>query len=74
MTPAVALLEEHGIAFGVHEYDRGGELRDFGREAAEALGLSRDQVFKTLLVDTDGGAAPPDPVVVVAFLPVAWCR
>ena len=59
------LLEEQGIAFGVHEYDRGDELRDFGREAAEALGLALDEVFKTLLVDTEGGDAPRDPVVVV---------
>lgn len=65
MTPAIVLLEERGCSFGVHEYDRGDELRDFGREAAEALGLAFDQVFKTLLVDTDGGAAPRDPVVVV---------
>lgn len=65
MTPAVVLLEKQGIAFGVHEYDRGDDLRDFGREAAEALGLDFDQVFKTLLVDTDGGDAARDPVVVV---------
>lgn len=65
MTPAVVLLEERGIAFEVHEYERGDELRDFGREAADALGLDSDQVFKTLLVDTDGGDARRDPVVVV---------
>lgn len=59
------LLEQSGIDFGVHEYDRGEELRDFGREAAEALGVAFEQVFKTLLVDTDGGDAPRDPVVVV---------
>ncbi|MEP1122436.1 MAG: Cys-tRNA(Pro) deacylase [Ilumatobacter sp.] len=65
MTPAVVLLEDKGVTFGVHEYDRGDGLRDFGREAAEALGLEHDQVFKTLLVDTEGGDAPRDPVVVV---------
>ena len=62
MTPAIALLEANGIAFDVHEYDRGDEQRDFGREAAEALGLPFDQVFKTLLVTVDGER---DPVVVV---------
>lgn len=65
VTPAVVLLEEMGIAFGVHEYDRGDDLRDFGREAAEALGLAFDQVFKTLLVDIEGGDTARDPVVVV---------
>jgi Cys-tRNA(Pro)/Cys-tRNA(Cys) deacylase len=62
VTPAIALLERENITFAVHEYDRGDELRDFGREAAEALGLAFDQVFKTLLVDVDGER---DPVVVV---------
>lgn len=55
MTPAILLLEREGVAHGVHEYERGEELRDFGREAAEALGLPFDQVFKTLLVDVAGG-------------------
>ncbi len=65
VTPAVVMLEKHGIEFGLHEYDRGEDLRDFGLEAAEALGLDQDQVFKTLLVDAEGGDAPRDPVVVV---------
>ena len=65
MTPAIRLLEAEGVPFEVHEYERGEELRDFGREAAEALGLPFDQVFKTLLVDVEGGDAPRDPVVVV---------
>ncbi len=65
MTPAIALLEREQVAHGIHTYERGEELHDFGREAAEALGLPFDQVFKTLLVSTEGGAAPRDPVVVV---------
>lgn len=65
MTPAVVLLEDHGVEFGIHEYERTDELRDFGREAAESLGLAFEQVFKTLLVDVEGGDAPRDPVVVV---------
>ena len=63
MTPAVRLLEVEGVVFGVHEYERGEERRDFGREAADALGLDPDQVFKTLLVDVEGvdHAAPSGP-------------
>lgn len=68
MTPAIALLEQEGVAFVALEYDRGDELRDFGREAAESLGLPYDQVFKTLLVEID---ADRDPVV--AVVPVS-CR
>ncbi|MGA9277959.1 Cys-tRNA(Pro) deacylase [Ilumatobacter sp.] len=62
MTPAIVLLEREGVSFSAHEYDRGDELRDFGREAAEALGLPEDQVFKTLLISVDDER---DPVVVV---------
>lgn len=65
MTPAIALLESAGVPFDVHEYDRGDERRDFGREAAESLGLDHDQVFKTLLVDVGGDGGARDPVVVV---------
>jgi Cys-tRNA(Pro)/Cys-tRNA(Cys) deacylase len=64
MTPAVRTLEAAGVAFSIHEYDRGDELKDFGREAAEALGLPYDQVFKTLVVEGDHGLA-------VAVLPVS---
>ena len=66
MTPAISLLEREGVAFEVYEYERGDELRDFGREAATALGLPGDQVFKTLVVSVDGDRDP-----VVAVVPVA---
>ncbi len=64
MTPAVVELETAGIAFSIHEYDRGDDLHDFGREAADALGLDHDQVFKTLVVIADDELA-------VAIVPVS---
>src|SRR6187402_1936534 len=64
MTPAVRTLEAAGIEFSIHEYDRGDDLKDFGREAAEALGLPYDQVFKTLVVEGEHG-------LVVAVIPVS---
>ena len=64
MTPAVLALEAAGIAFTVHEYERGDELRDFGREAAQALDLDPDQVFKTLVVIADDE-------LIVAVVPVS---
>lgn len=64
MTPAVVTLEAAGIDFTIHEYERGDDLRDFGREAAEALGLDHDQVFKTLVVVADDE-------LVVAVVPVS---
>ena len=66
MTPAIRLLEASGVAFSIHEYERGEELKDFGREAAESLGLPFDQVFKTLVVDLDDGRG-----LAVAVLPVS---
>lgn len=64
MTPAVRELEAAGIAFTLHEYERGESLHDFGVEAAEKLDLDPDQVFKTLLVTADGDQA-------VAIVPVS---
>ena len=64
MTPAVLALDAAGIGYTIHEYERGDDLHDFGREAAEALGLSDDQVFKTLVVVVD-------EELVVAVVPVS---
>jgi Cys-tRNA(Pro)/Cys-tRNA(Cys) deacylase len=64
MTPAIRALEAAGVRFRVLEYERGVSSRDFGREAAEALGLDHDQVFKTLVVTADGTEA-------VAIVPVS---
>jgi Cys-tRNA(Pro)/Cys-tRNA(Cys) deacylase len=57
-------LDAAGISYTIHEYERGEDLRDFGREAAEQLGLDHDQVFKTLVVVADGE-------LVVAVVPVS---
>ena len=64
MTPAVVALEAAGIAHTILEYDRGDDLHDFGREAADSLGLDHDQVFKTLVVVADDE-------LVVAIVPVS---
>ena len=64
MTPAIRVLESAGLWFRVHPYERSDELRDFGREAADALGVEHDRVFKTLIVQGDGSPA-------VAIVPVS---
>jgi Cys-tRNA(Pro)/Cys-tRNA(Cys) deacylase len=64
VTPAVVALEAAGIAHTILEYDRGDDLHDFGREAADSLGLDHDQVFKTLVVVADDE-------LVVAIVPVS---
>ncbi|MEM9042348.1 MAG: Cys-tRNA(Pro) deacylase [Actinomycetota bacterium] len=75
MTPATRRLRELGIVFGEHAYERSDDLRDFGREAADALGLDLDEVFKTLLIDVSGGVAVSGPrhdsETVVVVVPVS---
>lgn len=53
MTPAIRLLKKQQIAHSVHEYEHDPNNSNFGLEACEKLGLSADEVFKTLLT-TDG--------------------
>lgn len=66
MTPAVRVLEAAGVWFALHPYERDDSRADFGLEAAEALGVEPERVFKTILVDIDGREA-------VAIVPVT-CR
>lgn len=53
-TPATVALLAAGIPFTEHPYTHDPGNRDFGMEAATALGLDPDQVFKTLLAEVDG--------------------
>ncbi|MFL6105512.1 MAG: Cys-tRNA(Pro) deacylase [Marmoricola sp.] len=53
-TPATMTLDRAGIAFTVHAYEHDPAAASYGLEAAEALGLHPEVVFKTLLVDADG--------------------
>ena len=53
-TPAITAAERAGVTFSLHEYDHDPRAPSYGEEAAEALGLDPDRVFKTLVVDVDG--------------------
>jgi Cys-tRNA(Pro)/Cys-tRNA(Cys) deacylase len=53
-TPALVLLQREGVAHRVHRYDHDPRAASYGLEAAEALGVDADRVFKTLLADVDG--------------------
>ncbi len=63
-TPALVALQQTGTPFAVHEYAHDPDETAFGQEAAEALRLDPDRVFKTLVADVDGQ-------LVVACLPVS---
>lgn len=47
-------LTAAGIAHTLHPYDHVPGSPSYGDEAAEALGLDRDEVFKTLVARVDG--------------------
>src|SRR5512139_1778864 len=71
-TPATAALTRAGIAFTVHTYDHDPTAASFGREAADALGLDPDRVFKTLLASVDPSTGSGGPAgLVVGIVPVS---
>ncbi|MEP7020803.1 MAG: Cys-tRNA(Pro) deacylase [Pseudonocardiales bacterium] len=63
-TPATALLTRAGVAFTLHPYPHDPRADGFGDEAAAALGVSPEQIFKTLIASVDGA-------LVCAVVPVA---
>ncbi|WP_136255478.1 Cys-tRNA(Pro) deacylase [Onishia niordana] len=65
MTPAVRALEAAGTDFHLIEYAHDPRAEAFGEEAAKALALPAETVFKTLLARLDDGR------LVVAMVPVS---
>jgi Cys-tRNA(Pro)/Cys-tRNA(Cys) deacylase len=63
-TPATALLARAGVAFTLHPYPHDSRAVAFGDEAAAALGVPPEQIFKTLIAAVDGR-------LVCAVVPVA---
>jgi Cys-tRNA(Pro)/Cys-tRNA(Cys) deacylase len=53
-TPATVALTKAKVEFTTHAYEHDPAAKSYGLEAAEALGLDPEQVFKTLLVEVDG--------------------
>ena len=53
-TTATAALERAKIPFTLHEYAHDPRHESYGTEASEALGVSPDRVFKTLVAEVDG--------------------
>ncbi|MFH8341057.1 Cys-tRNA(Pro) deacylase [Streptomyces sp. AM6-12] len=63
-TPATVALSAAGVEFTVHAYEHDPAHPSYGEEAAEAMGVSPDRVFKTLVAEVDGS-------LVVGVVPVA---
>lgn len=56
-TPATALLDKQRVAHTLHAYSHDPRHESYGLEAAEALGLVPERVFKTLVAEVDGKLA-----------------
>lgn len=63
-TPATVALTAAGAAYTIHSYDHDPSHPSYGEEAAEAMGVSPERVFKTLVAEVDGS-------LTVAVVPVA---
>ena len=63
-TPATVALDRAGVAYTLHPYAHDPQNSHFGEEAAAALGMASDRIFKTLVADVAGE-------LVVAVVPVA---
>ena len=68
VTPAVDLLRSLGIPHEVLTYHHDPDHPSYGAEAAEALGVVPESVFKTLLVTLDDGTVAVGVVPVAASL------
>ncbi|MDH2428579.1 Cys-tRNA(Pro) deacylase [Sphaerisporangium sp. TRM90804] len=63
-TPATVALAAAKVAFTLHPYDHDAAAQAYGEEAADALGVPHERIFKTLVAEVDTGLA-------VAVVPVA---
>ncbi|MBU2964201.1 Cys-tRNA(Pro) deacylase [Amphritea sp. 2_MG-2023] len=66
MTPAIKLAKRAKINFTLHEYDHDADCESYGDEAAEALNVSPQRVYKTLMVALNGD----NRQLAVAIVPV----
>lgn len=67
MTPAIEAAKRAGIAYQIHEYRHAAGAFSYGEEAAQALGVVADRVFKTLIVALHDDRRP----LAVGVVPVA---
>ncbi|GAA4616973.1 Cys-tRNA(Pro) deacylase [Actinoallomurus liliacearum] len=63
-TPATVSATRAGIEFTLHPYETDPDADSYGEAAADALGVSHDRLFKTLVTEVDGD-------LTVAVVPVS---
>ncbi len=52
MTPAITAAKQHKIGFRIHPYRHNPQSESYGLEAADALEINANLIFKTLLVSS----------------------
>ena len=74
-TPATRVLAEAGVPHVLRTYSHDPRATSYGLEAAAALGVEPERVFKTLLADVDGtlvvGVVPVDTQLDLKLLAAA---
>ncbi|GAA2407857.1 Cys-tRNA(Pro) deacylase [Actinomadura vinacea] len=63
-TPATVAAAKAGIEYALHPYEVDAAAESYGEAAADALGVPRERLFKTLVADVDG-------TLTVAVVPVS---
>lgn len=63
-TPATVALAKAKVDFTLHPYEHDANAQAYGEEAADALGLPYERIFKTLVAEVESGLA-------VAVVPVS---
>lgn len=63
-TPAILAATRAGVEFTTHSYEHDPAAPSYGQEAAQALGVPPERVFKTLVAQVDGA-------LTVAVVPVS---
>ena len=64
MTPAIDLAKQLKLSYQLHDYTHDNQASSYGLEAAQKLGVAAEQVFKTLVVQTETAS------LAVAVVPV----
>lgn len=65
-TPATLALDAAGVPWTGHAFGHEDDVEGYGQEAAEALGIPEERIFKTLVVDSGAKGRHELAVAVVA--------
>ncbi len=73
MTPAITCVRKAKVDHHVHKYQHNQSVKEYGSEAAAMLEVDQKRVFKTLVVELDGGELAVSLVAVFNQLSLGRC-